>query len=82
VDGELPRKTIKEADRRKGGWEQRFGEGVVEIDAIAARQPGRLGQLVRERVESLQDPSASPDEMVVKVYPLKYETTDLCASLE
>ena len=27
-------------------------------------------------------PSASPDEMVVKVYPLKYETTDLCASLE
>jgi hypothetical protein len=26
--------------------------------------------------------SASPDEMVVKVYPLKYETTDLCASLE
>lgn len=57
MDWELPRKPIKEADRRKGGWEQRFGEGVVEIDALAARQPGRLGQLVRERVESLRDPS-------------------------
>jgi hypothetical protein len=57
VEWELPRKPIKEDDRRKGGWEQRFGEGVVEIDALAARQPGRLGQLVRERVESLQDPS-------------------------
>jgi hypothetical protein len=33
-------------------------------------------------LQVLANASASPDEMVVKVYPLKYETTDLCASLE
>jgi hypothetical protein len=38
--------------------------------------------LVDSTLLSVLHPSASPDEMVVKVYPLKYETTDLCASLE
>ena len=51
----LPRKPIKDVDRRKGVWEDRFGEGAVEIDALEARYPGRLSQLVRQRVESLQD---------------------------
>lgn len=55
VEWELPRKPIKEADVRKTGWEERFGEGAVEVDALEARYPGRLGRLVRERVESLQD---------------------------
>jgi hypothetical protein len=55
VEMRLPRKPIKEADRRKAGWEDRFGEGAVEIDALEARQPGSLGRLVRQRVESLQD---------------------------
>jgi hypothetical protein len=55
VEMRLPRKPIKEADRRKAGWEDRFGEGAVEIDALEARQPGSLGGLVRERVEALQD---------------------------
>jgi hypothetical protein len=55
VELQLPRKPIKEADRRKEGWEDRFGEGAVEIDALEARQPGSLGRLVRERVEALRD---------------------------
>ena len=55
VELQLPRKPIKEADRRKVGWEDRFGEGAVEIDALEARQPGSLGRLVRERVEALRD---------------------------
>jgi len=57
VDWELPRKPIKDEDLRKGSWEDRFGEGAVEVDALEARYPGRLGSLVRARVESLQDPS-------------------------
>ena len=57
MEWELPRKPIKEADRRKGIWEERFGGGAVEVDALAARYPGRLEQLVSERVESLQDPT-------------------------
>jgi hypothetical protein len=55
VELQLPRKPIKEADRRKVGWEDRFGEGAVEIDALEARRPGSLGRLVRERVEALRD---------------------------
>jgi hypothetical protein len=55
VDWELPRKPIKDEDLRKGSWEDRFGEGAVEVDALEARHPGRLGSLVRARVESLQD---------------------------
>jgi hypothetical protein len=55
TEWQLPRKPIKEGDRRKGVWEDRFGEGAVEVDALEARHPGRLGQLVRARVESLQD---------------------------
>src|ERR687894_582700 len=34
--------------------------------------------LIRSTTKST--PSASPDEMVVKVYPLRYEKTHLCAS--
>ena len=55
TEWQLTRKPIKEEDRRKGVWEGRFGEGAVEVDALEARHPGRLGQLVRARVESLQD---------------------------
>jgi hypothetical protein len=59
VELQLPRKPIKEEDRRKVGWEDRFGEGAVEIDALEARQPGSLGRLVSERVEALQDGTVS-----------------------
>jgi hypothetical protein len=59
VELQLPRKPIKEADRRKVGWEDRFGEGAVEIDALEARQPGSLGRLVREWVEALRDGTLS-----------------------
>jgi hypothetical protein len=59
TEWQLPRKPIKEQDRRKGVWEDRFGEGAVEVDALEARHPGRLGQLVRARVGSLQDSTLS-----------------------
>jgi hypothetical protein len=53
VDLELPRKPLKAGFE---GWEDRFGEGAVEVDALEARHPGRLGRLVRNRVQALQDP--------------------------
>lgn len=43
TEWQLPRKPIKEGDRRKGVGEDRFGEGAVEVDALEARHPGRLG---------------------------------------
>jgi hypothetical protein len=55
VEWELPRKPIKDEDLRKGAWEDRFGEGAVEVDALEARHPGRLRDIVRSWIASLQD---------------------------
>jgi hypothetical protein len=52
IEWELPRKPLKDLG---GNWEDRFGEGAVEVDALEARHPGRLGRLIRERVGALQD---------------------------
>ena len=52
VDWRLPRKPLKAGYE---DWEDRFGEGAVEVDALEARHPGRLTHLVRERVSELQD---------------------------
>ena len=66
------------------GWER--GQKAI-LEYLKGKGAGRPyvvgGQLVYRDQENRQTcSSASPDEMVVKVYPLKYETTDLCASLE
>src|SRR4029453_2404048 len=41
----LPRIPIKESDRRKGQFEDRYGEGAVELDALEALYPGVLATL-------------------------------------
>jgi hypothetical protein len=51
----IPRKPMADDKPGKDYWEERFGEGAVEIDALEARFPGRLARLVREKVEALQD---------------------------
>jgi hypothetical protein len=38
----LPRTPIKESERRGAKFEQRFGEGAVELDALEALHPGEL----------------------------------------
>ena len=43
---ELPRKPIKDGDRRKSSFEDAFGEGAVELDALQALHPGLLAQIV------------------------------------
>jgi hypothetical protein len=47
---ELPRIPVKESDRRKPGFEERYGAGAVELDALEALRPGELAELVREAV--------------------------------
>lgn len=42
----LPRIPIKESDRRKGQFEDRYGEGAVELDALEALYPGVLATLI------------------------------------
>jgi len=52
---ELPRIPIKDTDARKGRFEERYGEGAVELDALEALYPGELARLVREAIEPYRD---------------------------
>jgi hypothetical protein len=56
-DYELPRVPIKDSDRRKGHFEDRFGEGAVELDALEALYPGELAHLVEEAVDVYRQPT-------------------------
>jgi hypothetical protein len=52
---QLPRVPIKESDLRKAGFEERHGEGAVELDALEALHPGELAHLVREALDPYLD---------------------------
>ena len=54
---ELPRKPIKEEDRRKGNFEKRHGEGHVELDALAALHPGEFERIVSGAFADYRDES-------------------------
>jgi hypothetical protein len=54
---QLPRIPIKASDARKAGFEERYGEGAVELDALEALYPGTLADIVREAVEPYRDRS-------------------------
>lgn len=53
----LPRTPIKESERRRGGFEDRFGEGATELDALEALHPGELGRIVRDALRAYCDPT-------------------------
>lgn len=44
----LPRTPIKETERRRAGFEDRYGEGAVELDALEALYPGELSSILSE----------------------------------
>ncbi|MBC8868191.1 MAG: hypothetical protein H8E44_02170 [Planctomycetes bacterium] len=52
---DLPRKPIKDEDRRKGNFEARLGEGHVELDALAALHPGTFEEIVSRAFEDYRD---------------------------
>ncbi len=54
---QLPRKPIKESDKRKGNFEQRHGEGHVELDALAAIYPGEFERIVTQAFTDYRDES-------------------------
>src|SRR5262249_12900164 len=56
VQYNLPRKPIKANDKRRGNFEDRRGEGAVELDALEALRPGELERLIREAAEPYRDP--------------------------
>jgi hypothetical protein len=55
----LPRAPIKDTDRRKGNFEQIYGEGATELDALEALYPGELGKIVTQAILKYRDPELS-----------------------
>ena len=54
-DYQLPRTPIKESERRRAGFEERFGGGAVELDALEALYPGELHTLLSSYLEAYYD---------------------------
>ncbi len=52
---QLPRIPIKASDKRKARFEERYGEGAVELDALEALHPGELARIVRTALEPYRD---------------------------
>lgn len=52
----LPRTPIKSTERRAAKFEQRFGAGATELDALEALHPGALAKMVTKEVERFIDP--------------------------
>lgn len=52
----LPRNPIKETERRGAKFEENFGAGAVELDALEALHPGELRKIVEEAVLRYIDP--------------------------
>ena len=53
----LPRTPIKESERRGARFEERFGAGATELDALEALHPGELERIVAEGIERHLDPN-------------------------
>lgn len=53
----LPRTPIKETERRKNCFEQRFGIGATELNALEAIHPGEMQQIVDAEISRYIDPT-------------------------
>ncbi|MER8653452.1 hypothetical protein [Mesorhizobium sp. M0847] len=53
----LPRIPLKQTERRAAKFEERFGSGATELDALEALHPGVLATIVRSEVERYLDPT-------------------------
>ncbi len=57
VDFRLPRTPIKSTEKRAAEFENRFGEGATELDALEALHPGVLGRMVTDCIRKFYDSS-------------------------
>jgi len=47
---QLPRTPMDRADRYKAGFEEKYGEGATELDALEAIRPGELAEIVKSAI--------------------------------
>jgi hypothetical protein len=62
VDYQLPRTPIKETVKGKNAFEERYGEGATELDALEALHPGVLSQILLREINRYSD-ATFPDRM-------------------
>src|SRR6266436_9708224 len=55
VEYRLPRIPIKDTVRGKARFEERFGEGQTELDALEALRPGELRRILIGHIERYYD---------------------------
>jgi len=55
----LPRTPIKDTERRRFGFEERYGEGAVELDALEALYPGTLHAILSQYLDAYYDNTLS-----------------------
>jgi hypothetical protein len=53
----LPKSPIKESNPGREQFEERHGEGAVELDALEALHPGALGRIVEEAIRRYRAPA-------------------------
>jgi hypothetical protein len=51
----LPRVPVKDSDLRKGNFEEAYGAGQVELDALEALYPGELARIVQAAILQYYD---------------------------
>jgi hypothetical protein len=52
---ELPRTPLKETENRADKFEERYGEGATELDALEALHPGELHKIMTQEIERYYD---------------------------
>jgi hypothetical protein len=55
IEFRLPRTPIKETEVRAARFEERFGEGGTELDALEALHPGALAQILEDEIGRYYD---------------------------
>ncbi len=53
----LPRTPIKEDEKRKDKFEEKFGAGATELDALEALHPGVMAKLLEAEIDRYLDPT-------------------------
>jgi hypothetical protein len=59
IEYQLPRTPLKKTDERRHGFEDRYGEGATELDALESLHPGVLASLLEENIRKFHDPTIS-----------------------
>lgn len=57
VEYRLPRTPLKEGEGRGAKFQERFGEGATELDALEALHPGEFRKIVEREIQRYVDPT-------------------------